>query len=72
MEIDRRREVRGVTEAAGFAFDAHDLAVKTFGNTIGDRVLGEPEDPREMTFERGRDVLYGLEPRANRPSLGYD
>jgi len=21
------------------------LAVKTFGNTIGDRVLGEPEDP---------------------------
>lgn len=41
MEIDRRREVRGVAEAAGFAFDAHDLAVKTFGNTIGDRVLGE-------------------------------
>jgi hypothetical protein len=69
VEIDRRREVRGVAKAAGFAFDAHDLAVKTFGNTIGDRVLGEPEDPREMTFERGRDVLYGLEPRANRPTI---
>src|SRR5262249_52150663 len=61
----------GVAEAAGFAFDAHDLAVKTFGNTIGDRVLkiSEPEDPCKMTFERGRDVLYGLEPRANRPTI---
>ena len=32
-------------------------------------MLGEPEDPREITFERGRDVLYGLEPRANRPTI---
>ena len=29
MKIDRRREVRGVAEAAGLPFDAHDLAVKT-------------------------------------------
>ena len=42
MEIDRRREIRGVAEPAGFAFDAHDLAVETLGDTIGDRVRDKP------------------------------
>ena len=69
MEIDRRREVRGITEAAGFVFDAHDLAVETFGHTVGDRVRDKPKHAREMTFECGRDVLHGLEPRPNRPPV---
>ena len=50
MEIDRRREVRRVAEAAGLAFDAHDLAVETFGHAVRDRVLDEPEHAGEMTL----------------------
>ena len=42
MEIDRGREVRWVAEAPRFAFDAHDLAVETLGDTIGDWVRDKP------------------------------
>ena len=69
MKVDRRREVRGVAETARFAFDAHDLAVEPFGHAVGDRVLDEPEHPVEVSLERGRDGLDGIELRADGPAI---
>jgi hypothetical protein len=66
MKIDSRREVRRVAEAARFAFDAHDLAVEPFGHAVGDRVLDEPEHTVEVSLERGRNGLNGIELRADR------
>jgi len=69
VEVDGCGEVRGVPEAARLALDAHDLAVQAFGDAVGDGMLHESEHAVEMTLERRRDVLDGLEPRADCPGV---
>src|SRR3954469_24330762 len=69
MEIDRRREVRRVAEAASLSLDAHDLAVETFGDTVRDRMLHEAEDAVEMTLQSDRHLFDRLEPRADGPTV---
>ena len=69
MKVDGRREVRGVAEAAGFALDAHDLAIEPFGDAVGDRVLHEAEHAVEMTLECARDCLDRLEAGPHRPAV---
>ena len=64
MEIDRRREVGRIAEAARLALDAHDLAVQALSDAVGDGMLHEAEHAVEMTFQRRGDLLDGLEPRA--------
>ena len=69
VEINRSRKVRGIPEATGFALDTHDLAVEALGDTVHDRIFHESEHAAEMTFERGGDLLHGVEPRVYRPAI---
>jgi hypothetical protein len=69
MKVDSRREVRGVSETARFALDAHDLAIEPLGRAVGDRVLDEPEHTGDVALERGGDGLDGVELRANGPTV---
>jgi hypothetical protein len=65
MKVDSRREVRGVSEPARFALDAHDLAIESRGHAAGDRMFGETEHAVEVSLERGRDGFDRIEPRAH-------
>jgi len=69
VEMNRRRKVRWIPETAGFALDAHDLAVEALSNTIRDRMFRESEHAVEMTLELRGDLLHRLEPRAHGPAI---
>src|SRR6516164_5113697 len=67
--MNRRRKVRWIPETAGFALDAHDLAVEALSNAIRDRMFRESEHAVEMTLELRGDLLHRLEPRAHGPAI---
>ena len=69
VEIDGRREILRVAEAARLPLDAHDLAVQSFGDAIRDRMLGEAEHTIKMPLEHARHLLHRIEPRAHRPAV---
>ena len=69
MEVDRRREVLRVAEAARFALDAHDLAAESFRDAGRDRVLDITEHAVEMPFEHRGGFFHGVEARADGPAV---
>ena len=59
VEEDRRFEVLSVSVSSDASFEGHDLAVKAFGDCVGDAVGTVADDVSQPIFERASNLLQG-------------